>query len=416
MERQIRTINLRQPKYVFGIIGYVGTLLVGGLIINLLDTEIDGKGNSSLKTTEYLNSDLPEANIRKDIGSKRQNVQDVFGNITDFSGVENISDDRDSVNKKEEFESKYTDEELAQLQQQQAEQSELERLRKENAELTAAQRKRDYPTSNNTPTMGDSDINLPLSESERARLNEMRRNGQLEEFEQELMNVGVSAGRSSEKVLAGIQQNRDSSNNRTLQRVVVADVTDTAEVVKKSTDESKYFNSICDKEPKEHLIRAIVDEEISVVDGSRVRLRLLDEVKVNDVTLKKGTYIYATMSGFSKQRVQGSVSSILVDDKIQRVSLRIYDMDGLEGLYVPQSSFKETSKDIAASATNSSLNISNSGMTGNNIAQWAMQGVQNATQQISSAVSKAIKKNKVRIKYGTTVYLFNSRNGSNSGR
>ena len=46
---------------------------------------------------------------------------------------------------------------------------------------------------------------------------------------------------------------------------------------------------------------------------------------------------------------------------------------------------------------------------GNSMTQWAGQALQNAYQRTSNAISKAIKKNKVRIKYGTQVYLVNSK-------
>ena len=39
--------------------------------------------------------------------------------------------------------------------------------------------------------------------------------------------------------------------------------------------------------------------------------------------------------------------------------------------------------------------------------QWGMQAVTNAYQKTSNAISKAIKKNKVKLKYGTFVYLVN---------
>ena len=46
------------------------------------------------------------------------------------------------------------------------------------------------------------------------------------------------------------------------------------------------------------LIKAIIDENIKAVDGSRVRLRLIDDVEINEVVVPKGSYLYATMSGF----------------------------------------------------------------------------------------------------------------------
>jgi len=53
------------------------------------------------------------------------------------------------------------------------------------------------------------------------------------------------------------------------------------------------------------------------------------------------------------------------------------------------------------------------GSTGNSLAQWGMQAVNNAYQKTSNAISKAIKKNKVKLKYGTFVYLVNGQEKRN---
>ena len=96
-----------------------------------------------------------------------------------------------------------------------------------------------------------------------------------------------------------------------------------------------------------------------------VRLRLLDDVEIDGSTVRKGTYLYATVSGFSSGRVKGSISSILVGDELVKVSLSLYDTDGLEGLYVPESQFRETGKDVASSAMSGNLSM-NTGGYGNN--------------------------------------------------
>ena len=146
-----------------------------------------------------------------------------------------------------------------------------------------------------------------------------------------------------------------------------------------------------EKEP--NLIKAIIDENVKAVDGSRVRLRLLDDIEIGETVVRKGSYLYATMSGFGSQRVKGNVKSLLVDDELVKINLSIYDTDGLEGLYVPSSSFRE-----------------NTTGTGSSFSQWGMQAVSNAYQKTSNAIGKAIKKNKVKLKYGTFVYLINSNN------
>jgi conjugative transposon TraM protein len=122
--------------------------------------------------------------------------------------------------------------------------------------------------------------------------------------------------------------------------------------------------------------------------------------------------MYATMSGFGSQRVKGNVKSVMVDDELVKVNLTIYDTDGLEGLYVPSSSFRETSKNIASGAMSSNMSLNN-GSYSNTFSQWGMQAIQNAYQQTSNAISKAITKNKASLKYGTFVYLVNSRDNKN---
>ena len=52
----------------------------------------------------------------------------------------------------------------------------------------------------------------------------------------------------------------------------------------------------------------------------------------------------------------------------------------------------------------------NDGGTGNSFSQWGMQAVQQAYSKTSNAISKAIRKNKAKLKYGTFVYLVNGNN------
>ena len=181
-----------------------------------------------------------------------------------------------------------------------------------------------------------------------------------------------------------------------------------SEVVKKVKTSSDYFNTLAVNEKEPTLIKAIIDENVKAVDGSRVRLRLLDDVEIGEIVVKKGAYLYATMSGFSSQRVKGTVKSVLVDDEIVKINLSLYDTDGMEGLYVPSSQFRETSKDVASGAVTGNVDL-NTTNTGSSFSQWGMQTMQNAYQKTSNAIGKAIKKNKVKLKYGTFVYLINSK-------
>ena len=56
-----------------------------------------------------------------------------------------------------------------------------------------------------------------------------------------------------------------------------------SEVVRKVKTTSDYFNTLSKNVREPKLIQAIIDENIKAVDGSRVRLRLLDDVGLASV-------------------------------------------------------------------------------------------------------------------------------------
>mgnify|MGYP005952417157 FL=1 len=375
----IKRINFRQPKYMLPAILYVPLLFASYFIFDLFHTEKAEIPDKTLQTTEFLNPELPDAQIRggDGIGSKYENMAKSWGKIQDYSAVDNIDRDEPEDNK-EEYESQYTQDDIALLGEQEQE--------KALAAQAADAKKREQEA---------------LAELEKA-LAEARLRGQREVMPSEADST-LSATPPDTMVQAKGTIDEES-------RSVKAPAEDdkASEVVKKVKTSSDYFNTLAKdaKEPK--LIQAIIDEDIKAVDGSRVRLRLLDDIEINESVVKRGTYLYATVSGFSSGRVKGTIGSILVDDELVKVSLSLYDTDGMEGLYVPNSQFRETSKDVASGAMSGSMSM-NTGTYGNSLAQWGMQAVNNAYQKTSNAISKAIKKNKVKLKYGTFVYLVNGR-------
>lgn len=375
----IKRINFRQPKYMLPAILYVPLLIASYFIFDLFHTEKAEIPDKTLQTTEFLNPELPDAQIRggDGIGSKYENMAKSWGKIQDYSAVDNIDRDEPADNK-EEYESQYTQDDIALLGEQEQE--------KALAAQAADAKKREQEA---------------LAELEKA-LAEARLRGQREVMPSEADST-LSATPPDTMVQAKGTIDEES-------RSVKAPAEDdkASEVVKKVKTSSDYFNTLAKDAKEAKLIQAIIDEDIKAVDGSRVRLRLLDDIEINESVVKRGTYLYATVSGFSSGRVKGNISSILVDDELVKVSLSLYDTDGMEGLYVPNSQFRETSKDVASGAMSGSMSM-NTGTYGNNLAQWGMQAVNNAYQKTSNAISKAIKKNKVKLKYGTFVYLVNGR-------
>ncbi len=372
-------INFRQPKYMLPAILYLPLLGASYFIFDLFRTEKAEIPDATLQTTEFLNPELPEATIKDGdgIGSKYENMTKSWGRIQDYTAVDNIERDEPDENK-EEYESQYTEDDIALL-------GEIEQEKSMAAEAADAKRREEEA----------------LAELEKA-LAEARLRGRQEVIPP----VEEDTTQTAPPPAAPAQA--EGTIDEVSQAVKAPGENDRAsEVVKKTKTSSDYFHTLdrSGQEPK--LIKAIIDEDIKAVDGSRVRLRLLDDVEIDGSTVRKGTYLYATVSGFSSGRVKGSISSILVGDELVKVSLSLYDTDGLEGLYVPESQFRETGKDVASSAMSGNLSMNTGGYGNNSLAQWGMQAVQNAYQKTSNAISKAIRKNKVKLKYGTFVYLVN---------
>ena len=386
----LKKINWKQPKYMIPLIIYFPLLFVGYFVIDLFHTE-KAEIPDGLATTEYLNPDLPEAKMKGDgIGNKYESMLKSYGKIDDYSALGNI--ERNEEDTREEYESKYTDEEREQLEAQEAAKlAEMQRQLQESAQ------------KGQEIAQGES-----LSEEDRIARSKQREQEAMDELNRAIAQARLQAQQSMMSVPA------DSTSEQKEGKVEASDKKkdddEPQEVVKKVKVNSDYFNTLCDNDKEPNLIKAIIDENIKAVDGSRVRLRLLDDIEINDIVVHKGSYLYATMSGFGSQRVKGNVQSIMVDDEIIKVSLALYDTDGLEGLYVPSSQFRETTKDVGSGALSNTSTLTNSSTTsGNNLATWGAQAITNAVQKTSNAISKAIKKNNAKLKYGTFVYLINSR-------
>jgi len=409
-----KKINFKQPKYMLPLIIYIPLLATGYFIFDIFDTEVADIGNKNLQTTEYLNPELPDARVKGDgIGSKYESMLKSYGKIDDYSAVDNI--DRNNEEEKEEYNSRYSEEERASLETEEAKKlAEMqEQLQK------SAQKGKDL---NNGTSM---------TEDERVALSQQREKDAMEELNRALAQARLQGQAATSPTPQSQEEQAQQSqqaqqvqqpsggkvegkveiNERSVK--AIDEDEEAQEVVKKVKVTSDYFNTLCENEPEKKLIKAIIDENVKAVDGSRVRLRLLDDIEINETVVPKGSYIYAIMSGFGSQRVKGSVKSILVDDELIKVSLSIYDTDGLEGLYVPGSAFRETTKDVASGAMSGNMNMGTTS-SNNSLSQWGMQAITNAYQKTSNAIGKAIKKNSAKLKYGTFVYLVNGKEKKNN--
>lgn len=404
MFEKLKLINWKQPKFALPGILYPLLLIAGFFILRFFDIEKAETSVTVLETKDELNTTLPEANIKgTGVPDKFDAMMNEYGKISDLTAVDNIDREQASTAS---YESKYTDAEAAVLENGSKEQKEaLRQLRELRAQMEQ---------QNNRSTGQGTGIADEMSEDEDATLAELndRLSGGTAVQEKPMTPRervrAAKAAKDAERRAKMIAQNEDKVVINENAVTEINDQTALEEVAKVEVPVSNHFNTIGKNEPGNRLIMAMVDEEIKVVQGSRVRLKLLDDIEISGRTLKKGSYLYMLMSGFSQQRIKGTIKSVLFEDELVKVNLSIYDMDGMEGLYVPKSQFREAAQQVGAGAFNSSLNLNNGGYS-NSFSQWGRQTLQQASQKTMNTISKIIKKNKVEIKYGTKVYLINSR-------
>lgn len=131
-------------------------------------------------------------------------------------------------------------------------------------------------------------------------------------------------------------------------------------------------------------IRACVDRTQVIRDGGTVRLRLLDAVRIDGVTIPRNTVIFASAS-VAGRRLQLAVTSVEHTGNIFPVEAVAYDLDGQPGLNVPDSRERKALKEALASVGQTagmSVNVTRS--AGQQVVgELARGGLQASTQYLS---------------------------------
>lgn len=161
------------------------------------------------------------------------------------------------------------------------------------------------------------------------------------------------------------------------------------------------FNSIS-KQKDNQFIRAVVDENLKGYLGSRIRFRLLEEINVGKYKISKGSVLYGQISGFSLQRVNLNVISILHNGEILPVNLSVFDMDGMQGLYVPQSDFREMLREMGANSVQGTQ-LDNGGES------FFTSLFTSLFSSTSKTISNIIRQNKAKLKFNSYIFLIDDK-------
>lgn len=390
-------INFKQPKYIFPLVVFVPLC---ALVYFVMQTFGGGGDTQQAVATDRINMELPGANA-EEAGDKMTEMSRRFGDEDAFTAVGAIGEEEKD---KEELEHGYSEEELNRLDAAEAErirqQQEMEELERSLAESKKHINSYAYggsATGTSTGNNRQDDFARDLEEIQRRSYQRQKAiesglgfgNTEAEEAARKQRPDSIAKVRMEEK-----ERNRPNL------------------VVKSSDTGAGKFHTVSapDEAAEANLIRAMIDQTTKAREGTRLRFKLLDDVTVSGTKLRKGTYLYGTVTGFGGQRVRAAVTSILVGGKFIKVKLSVFDNDGMEGFYVPESAFRDFVKDAGASTVQQNINLESedgygSGISGEAI---ALQALQNMYNSATSAISSNIRKNKAKIKYNTVVYLINS--------
>jgi len=399
--QKLKRLNLRQPKYIFPLVIFLPLL---GLIYFGMET-FKGNGKTAKNVvTDSINMSLPEARS-EGMDDKMTAMNKHFAEGGAFTAVDGIGDDYEQ---KDTTGSGYNDKERQDINAVNA-----ERLRQMKAEQDLRERQQanmnringyssnSYGSSYGGGRTQQDDLNDYARELERIQNRSMDRQRQYyAEQEQRDKEEEAEERRQQQEIIDALTSNTKKKGKKE----------EKAEVVEKvKEDNSDKFNTVASTENvDEPLIKAMIDRTTKAHEGTRLRFKLLDDVTVKGIRLKKGSYLYGIVTGFGQQRVKASITSILVGNKFIKVDLSVFDNDGMEGFYVPESTFREMVKDAGSNVAAQSVQFDVNGTGSLSPEIIALQALQNMYQSASSAVSKNIRKNKAKIKYNTIVYLINT--------
>lgn len=148
-------------------------------------------------------------------------------------------------------------------------------------------------------------------------------------------------------------------------------------------------------------IRAVVAGGQKVLQGSAVRLRLLDSLPLKGILVPRGSYVFASCQVVN-QRLLLHIATVRLGTSLVPVDLSVYDMDGMEGIPAPSAVMGEALRSGSDNAVSGLQLLSMDSGIG---AQAASAGVEAA----KTIFSKKVHVIRVKLRDGYPVLLRNNR-------
>lgn len=394
-----KKLNFKQPKYILPLIALPFIIYIGYTIIGFMEDDEVVEVNKDLSTSlgeideTILNKNDAYDKLFKNIDDTRSMIGEIG---TEEDSLFHFSDNMNIEEKRYIDSLKYV-----------AQQEKMKGIVSNNkVDSYYNPNKKESSLSNNDRNSKDDSRNV-FQMLEDIKIASSSNNKEDDDHQEEPYNP-LKAMREQMLFLDSLEKSKDPSYKAMLEaenrlkadNKKLNDFLSTTQEVK-TTPSTGGFNHIS-KNKNGNIIKAVIDENIKGYLGSRVRFRLLEDVYIGKEKVKKGTILYGEISGFSMQRVNLNIVSIMVNNDIKPINLSVYDMDGMKGLYVPASMYREMMRQLGQNSTQ--------GMRMEGGEQSFFQSMfTQMFRSTSQTLISVIQKNKVSLKYNSHIYLINEK-------
>ena len=149
-------------------------------------------------------------------------------------------------------------------------------------------------------------------------------------------------------------------------------------------------------------IRASVYQTVTISNGKELQLRLSEPMRAGNMLIPANTILTGSAK-IGGERLHITITSIQYADNVIPVEMEVYDMDGMQGIFVPNSDELNAAKEIAANmgtSMGSSITITDDAGS-----QLAADLGRSLIQGTSQFFSKKMREVKVTLKAGYKVLL-----------
>lgn len=197
---------------------------------------------------------------------------------------------------------------------------------------------------------------------------------------------------------------RESSEKRRGEVFAVSTPTKTRQVTlldgSKSTQDNNGFFALDQNgfsDVPHNAIRAVVHQDQILTNGSTVKMRLVDEVFVNGVLIPKDNFLFG-MAQLRGERLVIKIESLRYGKSLFPIALSVFDLDGIDGIYIPGSITRDA---VKQSADRPLQSVNLGALDGS----WGGQAAGAGLEMVKGLFSKKAKLIRVKVKAGYQILL-----------